>query len=307
MLGAQLQSACFLLCSGGQLRGWSKITHVCHVTGGWLSRLCCHILRLSSRTGAVQYGQNYVTRHKIPLLKSSLYPFLLIISAFSPLGCLSSCFPHTDGMFGWYNSEVWDLGHRWTGTLPQLGPDVLQRSSGRYRGLRHHQHRESHDISEGSGGVRQQAGPWVDDSWLWETFARWLFLCILFNYYGWKVFLCFQGYVHTCKELGEGTAATSQPQHRYRPGRKQSRPGQQARCRSPGKETLQQAPREILLTANFQLLSALFYQEAQAYADDNSLLFMETSAKTAMNVNEIFMAIGEQPPTLTAASVAFNV
>lgn len=36
-------------------------------------------------------------------------------------------------------------------------------------------------------------------------------------------------------------------------------------------------------------------QEAQAYADDNSLLFMETSAKTAMNVNEIFMAIGELP------------
>ena len=39
----------------------------------------------------------------------------------------------------------------------------------------------------------------------------------------------------------------------------------------------------------FQLL---VFQEAQSYADDNSLLFMETSAKTAMNVNEIFMAIG---------------
>lgn len=34
-------------------------------------------------------------------------------------------------------------------------------------------------------------------------------------------------------------------------------------------------------------------QEAQSYADDNSLLFMETSAKTSMNVNEIFMAIGK--------------
>ena len=37
---------------------------------------------------------------------------------------------------------------------------------------------------------------------------------------------------------------------------------------------------------------AVFSQDAQSYADDNSLLFMETSAKTSMNVNEIFMAIG---------------
>lgn len=40
-------------------------------------------------------------------------------------------------------------------------------------------------------------------------------------------------------------------------------------------------------------LSEIVFQEAQSYADDNSLLFMETSAKTSMNVNEIFMAIGK--------------
>jgi hypothetical protein len=34
------------------------------------------------------------------------------------------------------------------------------------------------------------------------------------------------------------------------------------------------------------------YEEAQAYAEDNGLLFLETSAKSSMNVNEIFLAIG---------------
>lgn len=34
-------------------------------------------------------------------------------------------------------------------------------------------------------------------------------------------------------------------------------------------------------------------KEAQIYAEDTGLLFMETSAKTAMNVNELFLAIGE--------------
>ena len=36
------------------------------------------------------------------------------------------------------------------------------------------------------------------------------------------------------------------------------------------------------------------YEEAQAYAEDNGLLFMETSAKSSMNVNDIFLAIGLQ-------------
>lgn len=33
--------------------------------------------------------------------------------------------------------------------------------------------------------------------------------------------------------------------------------------------------------------------EAQAYADENGLLFYETSAKTSANVNELFVAIGK--------------
>lgn len=36
------------------------------------------------------------------------------------------------------------------------------------------------------------------------------------------------------------------------------------------------------------------FEEASQYAEENALLFMETSAKNAMNVNEIFQAIGKE-------------
>lgn len=41
---------------------------------------------------------------------------------------------------------------------------------------------------------------------------------------------------------------------------------------------------------------AVDFEEAKAYAEENGLLFVETSAKTAFNVNDLFVAIGEFPP-----------
>ena len=42
----------------------------------------------------------------------------------------------------------------------------------------------------------------------------------------------------------------------------------------------------------YWLSSCLLMQEAQAFAEENGLFFMETSAKTAINVNDIFYEIG---------------
>ena len=43
-----------------------------------------------------------------------------------------------------------------------------------------------------------------------------------------------------------------------------------------------------------KLVSLSLLQEGKVFADENNLLFMETSAKAAVNVAEIFTAIGTQ-------------
>ena len=62
-----------------------------------------------------------------------------------------------------------------------------------------------------------------------------------------------------------------------------------------------QAPAEIVIAlagnkADLNSKRVVETEVAQAYADENGLIFMETSAKTAMNVNDIFFAIAKQLP-----------
>lgn len=52
-------------------------------------------------------------------------------------------------------------------------------------------------------------------------------------------------------------------------------------------------------------------EEAQAYSDENGLFFMETSAKTATNVNELFYEIARklpkaQPPAPAPGGIILN-
>jgi GTPase SAR1 family protein len=42
--------------------------------------------------------------------------------------------------------------------------------------------------------------------------------------------------------------------------------------------------------------SCMVVQSAQGYADESGIMFMETSAKTASNVNELFVAIARKLP-----------
>lgn len=65
------------------------------------------------------------------------------------------------------------------------------------------------------------------------------------------------------------------------------------------KELQRQASPNIVIAlagnkADLAAKRAVEFDEAKTYAEENGLLFMETSAKTAMNVNDIFLAIGKQ-------------
>ncbi|XP_037094859.1 ras-related protein Rab-5B-like [Pollicipes pollicipes] len=74
-----------------------------------------------------------------------------------------------------------------------------------------------------------------------------------------------------------------------------------ARAKTWVKELQRQASPNIVIAlagnkADLANKRMVEYEEAQTYAEDNGLLFMETSAKTAMNVNEIFLAIAKKLP-----------
>lgn len=67
------------------------------------------------------------------------------------------------------------------------------------------------------------------------------------------------------------------------------------------KELQRQASPNIVIAlagnkADLAASRAVDFEEAKQYAEENGLLFMETSAKTAVNVNEIFLAIAKKLP-----------
>lgn len=53
--------------------------------------------------------------------------------------------------------------------------------------------------------------------------------------------------------------------------------------------------------ADLESARAVTVEEATAYATENGLFFMETSAKTAANVNELFSEIARKLPKAEAA------
>lgn len=74
-----------------------------------------------------------------------------------------------------------------------------------------------------------------------------------------------------------------------------------ARAKTWVKELQRQASPNIVIAlagnkADLASKRSIEHEDAQQYAEDNALLFMETSAKTAMNVNEIFLAIAKKLP-----------
>lgn len=84
-----------------------------------------------------------------------------------------------------------------------------------------------------------------------------------------------------------------------------------ARAKTWVKELQRQASPNIVIAlagnkADLSNKRMVDHDEAAAYSEENGLLFMETSAKTAMHVNDIFLAIAEKLPKNDQAGAGGN-
>ncbi|CAG5107076.1 Oidioi.mRNA.OKI2018_I69.chr1.g3134.t1.cds [Oikopleura dioica] len=77
------------------------------------------------------------------------------------------------------------------------------------------------------------------------------------------------------------------------------------------KELRQQANQDIVIAlagnkADLAAKREVETEDAEVYAKENNLLFMETSAKTALNVNDLFLQIAKKLPKKETQSGAAN-
>jgi Ras-related protein Rab-5C len=78
------------------------------------------------------------------------------------------------------------------------------------------------------------------------------------------------------------------------------------------KELQRQAPQNIVIAlagnkCDLADSRAVDFEDAKQYAEENGLLFVETSAKTAFNVNDLFLAIAKKLPKNETQGTQHNI
>ena len=89
-----------------------------------------------------EYQESTIGGQAAWILLSDILGIICLPSAITlstkPLSHIYSCFPDTNCLSGWHNSQVWDLGYCWSGEVSQSRSNVLQGRTGSHHSLRYH-------------------------------------------------------------------------------------------------------------------------------------------------------------------------